>query len=819
MSPVLVRHRFPKRRETRFREHPRGASPPSRRVAHMTPEILLVLGILGGAFVLFVTGWVRMDLTALLVLSVLALSGLVTPAQALSGFSSPAVITVGGMFVISAGLARTGVAGRIGRQILRLAGSGEGRLIVVIMVTAGVLSSIMNNIGVAAMMLPVVMDIARRTRHPPSRLLMPLALACLMGGLLTLVGTPPNIVASDALFSQGLEPFQLFDFTPMGSVILVAGVAFVAVAGRHILPVRDPRREARAAGNRDLVKSYELHERVFGIRLPPRTVLDGKTLAESRLGSALGLHVLAIRRPSGTELAPGPEAVLRGGDRLVVQGRPDLLSELRKGRHLQLQRGEQVEDYLTSGEIGMAEVTVPDGSPLLGQTLNQVEFRHRTGVLVLALLREGTLRRTALEDTSLEEGDRLLLQGAEDRLGALGDRTDLEFLRRLGPEEALRTYHLEERFLTLRITSESILAGKSLRESRLGDAAGLTVLGILRDGEARLVPSPEEVFNPGDVLLVKARPETLLILRGLQRLELEEVGDHLLDELESEKVGLMEVVLSPRSKLVGATPRQIGFRDRYGLSVLAIWRAGQVYRTNVRDMPLEFGDSLLLFGSRRRLQILAKDPDFLVLTEALQAPPRSELAPVSVLILAGVLLPVVLGWLTIAVAVLIGATLMVLTRCLSSEEAYRAVEWPAVVLIAGMLPLGIAMDQSGAARMLAEGLVEGAAGLGPRAVLATLCLLTALGAQAIPSVALVVIMAPIALTTAATLGISPHTLMMGVAFSAASLSSPVAHPVNVLVMGPGGYRYLDYVKVGLPLTVIVLVLVVTLLPLFLPLVP
>ncbi len=782
----------------------------------MTIEIALVLAILVAAMVLFVTGWLRMDLTALLVLAALAVLGLVTPGQALSGFSSPAVITVAGMFVISAGLARTGVAGILGRQVLRMAGHGEARLLVVIMVTAGVLSSVMNNIGVAAMMLPVVMDIARRTHRPPSRLLLPLALACLMGGLLTLVGTPPNILVSDALEMQGFQPFGLFDFTPIALVILGAGIAFVVLVGRHLLPERDPRREAGASGDRDLVESYDLHERVFSIRLPDRTLLEGKTLAESRLGSALGLHVLAIQRPAGAELAPGPEAVLRGGDRLIVQGRPDLLVALRGERHLELETEDRVERNLVSAEIGIAEVRIPKESPLVGRTLNQTDLRRRTGAVVLAILRDSRLSRTNLEDTPLDAGDALLLQGPHDRFDALDGTPEFGTVRRLSLEEALRTYRLEERFFALRITHESLLSGRSLRDSRLGDAAGLTVLGIRRNDQTLLIPGPEEVLRPDDLLLVKARPETLLVLRGLQKLEIEEEGDLLLDELESEKVGLLEVVLSPRTKLVGSTPRKIGFRDKYGLSVLAIWRAGEVHRTNLRDMPLQFGDSLLVFGARRRLKFLAGDPDFLILTESMQEAPRTELAPLSVVVLVGVLFPVLMGWIPIAIGVLIGATLMVLTRCVTAQEAYRAIEWPAVVLIAGMLPLGIAMDQTGAARMLAEGMVEGAGEFGPRAVLAGLCVMTAIGAQMIPSIALVVVMAPIALTTAADLGISPHTLMMGVALSAASLSSPVAHPANVLVMGPGGYRYMDYVKLGAPLTVLVLIIVVWLLPVLLP---
>jgi di/tricarboxylate transporter len=177
----------------------------------VTTQIALVLGILLAALVLLVTERVRMDVVALLVLGTLAVTGLVTPTEALAGFSNPAVITVWAMFILSAALARTGVAEQIGRRVLRLAGSGEARIVFVIMVTSGFLSAFMNNIGVAALMLPVVMEIARRTGRPPSRLLMPLAYGCLLGGLTTLIGTPPNLLAAEALRERGLTPFEMFD--------------------------------------------------------------------------------------------------------------------------------------------------------------------------------------------------------------------------------------------------------------------------------------------------------------------------------------------------------------------------------------------------------------------------------------------------------------------------------------------------------------------------------------------------------------------------------------------------------------------------------
>ncbi len=282
----------------------------------------------------------------------------------------------------------------------------------------------------------------------------------------------------------------------------------------------------------------------------------------------------------------------------------------------------------------------------------------------------------------------------------------------------------------------------------------------------------------------------------------------------------MEVVLSPHTTLAGQSLRQIHFRAKYGLNVLAIWREGRAYHSNLRDMALRFGDAFLLYGSRDRLKVLGSEPDFLVLTEEAQEAPKLNKAPVAALLMGVVLLPVILGWLPIYITAVMGATLMVVAGCLTMEEAYRSIEWKAVFLIAGMLPLGIAMQQTGAARLLADGVVSTVGGLGPLAVLAGLFVLTTLATQVMPNPAVAVLLAPIALNTANDLGMSPYALMMTVALAAsASFLSPVSHPANVLIMGPGGYRFTDYIRVGLPLTVVVLVVTLLVLPLFWPLFP
>lgn len=779
----------------------------------MTLEIIIVLTILAIAILLFITEWVRMDVVALMVLASLAVAGLVTPAEALSGFSNPAVVTVWAVLILSGGLARTGVAGLIGRRLMRLAGDSEVRLLVIIMLTVGILSGFMNTIGVVSLFLPVVLDIARRTKQPPSKLLMPLAFAALLGGLNTLIGTPPNILISEALKDAGLRPFQMFDFTPLGISVLLAGTLYMALIGRRLLPNRDPARELASARGRDFKSLYALSERMVILHLPAGSILHGKTLAESRLGSVLGLNVVAVMRNGRTQLSPTPSYALQSGDRLLVEGRLEQLSALHGKSHLVLEKEGFTVERLVSADVELLETRLSPGARLVGQTLRQVGFRHVYQVVVLAIRRGDVIFRTNLETIPLLPDDILLVQGRREQLDGLRDEPDLTF----SAPASLADYKLEERFMVVHVPEGSTLVGKSLIESRLGDLYGLGVMGIIRAGETRLIPPPEEILQAGDTLLIKGKQSDLQLVEGLQSLEIETQPAPDVGELESEEVGLAEAVLSPHSTLAGKTLRDLNFRFKYGLSVLAIWHEGRAYRSNLRDMPLRFGDALLLYGPRERLRMLGSEPDFLVLTEEAQEAPRQEKIPLALLVMGIVLLPAIFGWLPIAISAIIGVTLMILTGCLTMEEAYRTINWKAIFLIAGMLPLGIAMERTGAAQFLANGMVGLIGGLGPLAVVAGFFILAALALQFMPNYAVAVLLAPIALRTASDLGISPYTLMMTVAVSAsAAFLSPVGHSANVLVMGPGGYRFSDYIKVGLPLTLVVLAVVLLIMPVFWP---
>ncbi len=784
----------------------------------MTPEIILVFSILGAAILLFFTGWLRMDIVALLVLVVLAFTGLITPYEALDGFSNPAVVTVWAMFILSAALYQTGVAKIIGRYVLHISGTGEGSLIALIMLSSGLLSAFMNNIGVAALMLPVVMDMARSKGIPPSRLLLPLAYGTMLGGLTTLIGTPPNLLISYALENSGHRPFMLFDYTPIGFAALLAGTLFMTLIGRHLLPKRDAISETKKHQALKSAASYDLQKRSFLLKVNPASSLNGKTLAESRLRAGLGLNVLSVSRRTGTILDPGPNTKIEGNDKLHVQGNIEALKAMKHWEiMLPSEPGTEVRKWLTN-DLQIAEVSLSKQSTLPGKRLQDTDFRKRLGVNVLAVKRKEGIEKTMLHDLIIREDDILLLQGPRKRLDILESEGEITAIKKTTAELLTDTYLLHDDLFVMDIGDDAKLFEKSVAESQIGSAFGLTAIGIF-DPENKLKPyAPGSSVEPGDRLLVKGNVHDLPLLQGLKELELIEEKVPEIQQLESDEVQMAEVILAPRSLLAGKTLREINFRQKYGLTVLAIWREGHAHRINLHNMPLQFGEALLLYGRRDKLELINSEPDFILLTEMDATPLRTDKALNAALVMAAILIPVLFGVVPLAIAAVAGIALMVLTGCLKMEEAYRAIEWRSVFLIAGMLPLGTAMQQTGAASLMANGVMSVFGPFGPWAMIAGLYLLTATLTIAIHPAALVVIMSPVALEASASLGISPQTTMMAIAIAAAAVfMSPVSHAANLLVMGPGGYRFSDYIKLGLPMTLIVMAVAMLLLPVIWPL--
>jgi di/tricarboxylate transporter len=606
-------------------------------------EIPLVLGILTVAMVLFATEWIRVDVTALLVLIALALTGLVTTEEAFSGFSNPAVVTVVAMFVLGASLNQTGVTQSIGRQLYNVTGGRETNLILGIMLTVGTMSAFMNNIGACAILFPAVMGIARQAGIPPSRLLMPLSFGSLLGGLVTLIGTPPNLLVSIALEQHGYDGFKVFDFLPTGIPILLLGVAFMALLGRFLLP----NRSSSEAGIGDFIRTY-LTELV----ILPESPLIGRTLEESRLGRDHDIAVLGIIRKRAA----------------------------------------------------------PVGTP------------HE------------------------------------------------------GPGEP-----------------------PPVRQIRI------------------LSPLPHEVLKEGDHLLVEAHVEKIMEMRRTRGVQIKAEMKGKADTITSDEIGLLEVVISPQSWIVGRSLKEIDFRNRFHVTALGIYRHGEMLHDKMGRIPIKAGDVLLVQGARESLRRLRDERHFLVLEEPAVEGLRTHRAARAIAVMALAIGCAAFGLLHIAVAGAVGAVLMVLARCITMVEAYRAIDWKAVFLIAGLLPLAIAMEKTGTAQWLSGEVVAALSPWGPVGVMAGFFICTTVLTQVMSNAAAAVLLAPISIAAAEGMGLSPYPFVMTIAISAStSFITPVAHPSNILVYGPANYRFFDYARVGGLLLVLIFFLTMLTVPMIWP---
>jgi di/tricarboxylate transporter len=774
----------------------------------VTFEIAALFVLLGTMVFLFLTEKLPVDLTAFLGLIVLVFAGYVTPEQAFQGFASPAVITMLSVFILGAALLETGVADMIAARIHRLVGNSETRLIVTLMVVAGVLSAFMNNIAATAVLMPAVATLAPRAGLSPSRLFMPLAFGAILGGTTTLVGTPPNILAGQMLSDHGLEPFTLFDFTPIGLALLLLGVLFMVTVGGRLLPDRQKSGLATPRGD-DLVQVYQLENRLFSLHLPDDSPLDGRTLAETRLGNMLGIKVVSVQR-KGRSFEPEGSTALRGGDVLVVDGEAQRVSELLKMQGLDVAavRPRQL-PHAPSNVEGVRARIEPQAS-VVGKTLRELDFRDRFGIAVAAIRRGDEMLLDHLAERRLRAGDEILGLCTKSRLGRFAKEKDFTItasgLRSLGD--------LRERLCVLTVSDSSDLVGATLSGSRLGELAGLTVLGIVRDEQMRLVVPPNETVRAGDRLVLTTDAGQVKTLGNLGGVEISAAAG---SSLESGESGVVEAAIAPRSRAEGKSLRELDFRERYGLIALALWREGRPIRSDLANRTLRFGDALLLHGPREKIRRLALETDFVVLSAADQGPRRNKRAPFA---LGGLVLMIGLvasGWQPIHVAAFTAASLVILAGALTMKEAYRVIEWRAIFLVAAVLPVGFAMEHTGAATFLADTVTTHAGPLGPHIVLGALVVLASLLSQGLDGAPAVVLLAPVIIRMAEQLDLSPYPLMMGVSLAAsAAFMTPFSHKANLLVMGAGGYRSSDYLKVGTPLTILVLLVITFLVPIFFP---
>ncbi len=596
----------------------------------LSPNELILIGTTLVALFLIISNRVRPDIVALLVLLTLSLTGVVTPEQALSGFSRSAVITIISLFILTRGLEDTGVVQWVADRLREIGRGSEARLVVMFMATGALLSLIMNTIAAGAVLLPAAVQVGRDSNVRPSKLLLPLSFGTLVGGMATYF-TTANIIVSGILQDQGQTGLKMLDFLPTGGLITLATLVYMALIGRRLLPSRDSvgQKASSRALSRNLYETYQLEERLWEFKVPADSRLGGVSLKDSRIGETLGVTVLAIWRGQHAILSPTPEQTISVGDYLLVLGR-------------------------------------------------------------------------------------------EDRVGQLSDW-------------------------------------------------GLT--------------------------------------RGRENGS----GWH-----HEYAVDLTEVVIPPRSAVIGKTLTNLNFRSKFGLTTVALWREGRSYRTDVGKFPLQVGDALLMVGSVASIKKLANERDYMVMQSGHTArPPAPQKAPWAVAITALVLIAAISGVVPIAEASLAGAVAMALAGCLSMDEAYRSVEWRAVFLIAGMLPVSTALVNTGLAARVGTGLIDVLAPFGALALVGGLCVVTILIVQIMGSQVTALIIAPIAISAALQLGINPQAMAVAIAIACSTaFLTPIAHPVSVLMMGPGGYTPADFPKVGLGMTLITFAVLIAALVLF-----
>lgn len=609
----------------------------------MNKELIWVLSLLVIAILLFICGKLRMDVVALLVIVAFVLSGTLTLQEATMGFSDPNVILIAALFVIGEGLVRTGVALRMGEWLIKVAGSSETKMLVLLMTTVAGLGAFMSSTGVVAIFIPVVIGVAAKMNTSPGRLMMPLSFAGLISGMMTLVATPPNLVVNSELLRNGIPGFGFFDVTPIGLVALVLGIGYMLVARLWLVtPTHQDEAKKRVRRTfRDLIHDYKLSGRARRLAVRP-------------------------------------------------------------------------------------------GSSLIGRPLDDLQLRQRYGINVVGLERWRKFRRVMVPVTGTTE------------------------------------------------------------------------------------------FYSNDVLLIDMSAAEIDLREFCSENQLEPMilrGEYFSDRAQD--VGMAEVLVIPDSELQGKNLREIAFRTRFGVSVIGVRRRGAVQDGALNDLALELGDILLVIGDWKKItQLQQQKRDLIVLNmpvEVDDVAPASSQAPHAIFCLALMVAMMLTNEIPNPVAALIACLLMGKFRCIDMDSAYKAIHWPSIVLIVGMMPFALALQKTGGVKLIVDGLMDLAGGRSPYVMLLCLFVLCATIGLFISNTATAVLMAPIGVAAAQQMGVSPYpfTLIIAVAASAAFMT-PVSSPVNTLILGPGGYRFSDFVKVGVPFTLLIMVVSVLLVPVLFP---
>ncbi|MEO1164976.1 MAG: SLC13 family permease [Chloroflexota bacterium] len=621
----------------------------------MTIDMWITLAILIVAIILFVTEQWRVDVVALGVVVILMVTGILSVDEAIAGFSSSAVLLIAALFIVGGAVFQTGLALSLAQQIIRIAGTSETRLLVLLMITVAVLSGFVSDTGTVAVIMPAVIGLASSLRIAPSKLLLPVAFASLLGGASTLIGTPPNIIVSETLQDAGLEPFGFFSYTVMGVILTLIGIAYMIFMQRFLPEHISSDYDDSITTPVELLDAYRVQDQIYRLRVQSRSSLKGKMIKDTKIGQRHHIDILEISRP-----APARTLAAIGDAELVVQSKRN----------------------------------VP------------------------------------------------------------------------------------------------------------------------------IHPRPDTVLEHNDVLIVRASSQDVATASAKLKLSIQPRKPNEEDALISQEVGVAEIVIPPRSSLIGKTIEQLRFGTQYRLTVLGIKRPGAKFDV-LKDVSLQFGDSLLVQGEWKDIfELRKRQHDFVIIggTQEIQSHLLNfDKAPMTLLILAGMLVMMIGGWLPTTTVAMLAALLVVVTGCLSMDDAYNAIDWKSIVLIAGMLPMSTAMVKVGLVELAATVFTDTLGMFGPAVMMGGLFLLTSIFTQVLSNTATTVIIAPLALITAQSLGIDPRAFLMAVAIAASmAFATPVASPVNTLVMGAGQYRFADYAKIGIPMIILAFITVMIVLPIIFP---
>ncbi|NOZ25129.1 MAG: SLC13 family permease [Nitrospirae bacterium] len=468
----------------------------------LTMDMILVMAVIVAAVFLFIVEWVRVDVVALIVMVTLPLLGLVSGSEAFMGLSSNAVISIIAVIIIGAGLDRTGIMNKVAKPITRLAGNSESRLITLVSATVAVISSFMQNIGAVALFLPATQRVSKKMNVPPSRILIPMGFLGIIGGCLTLVGSSPLILLNDLLAPNDLEPFGLFDVTPIGIALVVAALIYFVLFGRFILPSRGLATEG-GAGEIDFGKIYYAANGLFELRVPEECSVCDKTLEEMGIRPDYLVTVVAVAKHAEERkiFAPTRRLKLKPGDDIAVVGNRDNVERFAHDFGLELKdKLEAFEDDLSSGNAGMVEAIVTPRSELEGKTLREVHFREKFQVNPIAIRKGQKVFYGGLSDIPLHSGDMILLQGLWERFAILRDSKDLSFITPF-EAEVMKTHKAKAALLCFGVALVLVISGSvKLSVALMTGAVGMILTGVLSVDEAYHAVDWRTVFLLGGLI-------------------------------------------------------------------------------------------------------------------------------------------------------------------------------------------------------------------------------------------------------------------------------------------------------------------------------